>query len=75
MDRDDARPAKHYDELSADQLSELENVVKDFVANVESAGMESLDRILPMMGHGSHANAHIVAEGDKSLEVETPEEK
>jgi hypothetical protein len=57
MDRDDARTSPHYGELSAEQLSELERVVKDFVSNVEGAGIESLDKILPMMGHGSHANS------------------
>lgn len=69
MDRDDARVAPRYGELSAEQISELESIVKNFVSNIEGAGIESLDKILPMMGHGSHNNdsPQIVAPKKKKL--------
>jgi hypothetical protein len=57
MDRDSEPAAPQYGELSAEQLSELESVVKDFVSNVEGTGLKDLERILPMMGHGSHMNS------------------
>jgi hypothetical protein len=75
MDRDDALGATQYGELSAEQLSELENVVKDFVANVEGAGIEGLDKILPMMGHGSHENKPAVVEGDNDILAPTSNKK
>ena len=64
MDRDVDQAAPQYAELSDEQLSELEKVVKDFVSNVEGAGIETLDTILPMMGHGSHFNDMPKIEGD-----------
>jgi hypothetical protein len=75
MDRDDARAAPQYGELSAEQLLELESVVKDFVSNVGDTGIEGLDKILPMMGHGSHENKPPQVEGDNDILTPTAKKK
>jgi hypothetical protein len=45
-----------YDDLTPDQLLQLEALVKNFISNVKAANIEPLETMLQMMGHGSHVN-------------------
>ena len=45
-----------YDDLTPDQLLQLEDLVKNFILNVRAANIEPLETMLQMMGHGSHVN-------------------
>jgi hypothetical protein len=45
-----------YDDLSPDQLLQLEDLVKNFISNVKVANIEPLETMLQMMGHGSHVS-------------------
>ncbi|HEU4358689.1 MAG TPA: hypothetical protein VFR54_09555 [Xanthobacteraceae bacterium] len=45
-----------YDDLTPDQLLQLEDLVKNFISNVKAANIEPLETMLQMMGHGSHVN-------------------
>jgi len=45
-----------YDDLTPDQLLQLEDLVKNFISNIKAANIEPLETMLQMMGHGSHAS-------------------
>ena len=45
-----------YDDLTPDQLLQLEDLVKNFISKVKAANIEPLETMLQMMGHGSHVN-------------------
>ena len=45
-----------YDDLTPDQLLQLEDLVKNFILNVRAANIEPLETMLQMRGHGSHVN-------------------
>ena len=43
-------------ELSPEQISKLEGIVKNFITNAEKANIQPLGPALALMGHGSHNN-------------------
>ena len=43
-------------ELSTEQVSALEQVVKNFITGAKDANMDPLEPILTVMGHSSHLN-------------------
>jgi hypothetical protein len=44
-------------EWSPEQISKLEEIVRDFVTNAEGANIQPLGSTLALAGHGSHNNA------------------
>ena len=43
-------------ELSSDEISALEQVVKNFITSAQAVTMDPLEPILTVMGHSSHLN-------------------
>ncbi len=43
-------------EFSPEQISKLEEIVKNFITNAKAANIQPLGSSLALMGHGSHNN-------------------
>ncbi|MGH9693609.1 MAG: twin-arginine translocation signal domain-containing protein [Bryobacteraceae bacterium] len=44
------------DEFSPEQISKLEEIVRNFITNAKATNTEPLGSTLALMGHGSHNN-------------------
>jgi hypothetical protein len=51
-----ANPGPPQTELSPEQISKLEEIVKNFITNAQAAKIQPLGSTLALMGHGSHNN-------------------
>ena len=55
-----AKVAPSETEFSSDQISKLEEIVKNFITNAKAADTQPLGSTLALMGHGSHNNENAV---------------
>ena len=54
-------------EFSPDQISKLEEIVKNFVTNAQGSNIQPLGPALALAGHGSHYNENSVAEPTREV--------
>ena len=53
------------DEFSPEQISKLEEIVRNFITNAKATNTEPLGSTLALMGHGSHNNENASSEKPK----------